>query len=105
LPLGFFFNGALWFCRQLQNGRLLILTQSCQERDPAIRKFQGIVMRRDFVLVDLPKDRCLMLDHLIAPDQGGGKRWVVIAGGSCGALPGDRHVPARISRFASKNGN
>jgi hypothetical protein len=66
-PLGLSFNGSLWFCRQLQNGRLLALTQSCQERDPPIRKFQGIVMRRDLVLVDLPKDRCLMLDHLIAP--------------------------------------
>ena len=66
-PLGLSFNGSLWFCRQLQDGRLLALTQSCHERDPAIRKFQGIVMRRDLVLVDVPKDRCLMLDHLIAP--------------------------------------
>jgi hypothetical protein len=65
--LRFCLDGSLWFCRQLQNGRSLALTQSCQERDPAIRKFQGIVMRRDLVLVDLPKDRCLMLDHLIAP--------------------------------------
>ena len=31
-------------------------------------------------------------------DQGGGERRVV---SSCGARPGDRHVP-RISRFASK---
>jgi hypothetical protein len=44
-PLGLSFNGSLWFCRQLQNGRLLVLTQSCQERDPAVRKFQRIVMR------------------------------------------------------------
>ena len=44
-PLGLGFNGSLWFCRQLQDGRLLALTQSCHERDPAIRKFQGIVMR------------------------------------------------------------
>jgi hypothetical protein len=65
-PLGRF-NGSLWFCRQLQNGRLLALTQSCQERDPAIRKFQRIVMRRDLVLVDLPKDRRLMFDYFIAP--------------------------------------
>jgi hypothetical protein len=66
-PLGLSFNGSLWFRRQLQNGRLLALTQSCQERDPAIRKFQRIVMRRDFVFVDLSKDRCLMLDYFIAP--------------------------------------
>jgi hypothetical protein len=66
-PLGLSFNGSLWFRRQLQNGRLLALTQSCQERDPAIRKFQRIVMRRDLVFVDLPKDRCLMVDYFIAP--------------------------------------
>jgi hypothetical protein len=61
------FNGGLWFCRQLQNGGLLALTHSCQERDPAIGKFQRIVMRRDLVLIDSPKDRCLMLDYFIAP--------------------------------------
>ena len=67
VPLGLGFNGSLWFCRQLQNGRLLALTQSCQERDPAIWKFQRIVMRRHLVFVDLPKDRSLMLDHFTAP--------------------------------------
>jgi hypothetical protein len=65
--LGLGFNGSLWFCRQLQNDRLLALTQCCQQRDPAIGKFQRIVMRRDLVFVDLPKDRCLMLDYFIAP--------------------------------------
>jgi len=64
---GLSFNGSVWFRRQLQNGRLLALTQSCQERHPAIRKFQGIVMHRDLVLVDLPKDRCLVVDYFIAP--------------------------------------
>ena len=58
-PLGLSFNGSLWFGRQLQNGRLLAPTQCCQERDPAIRKFQRIVMRRNLVFVDLPKDRGL----------------------------------------------
>src|SRR5215472_2524428 len=66
-PLGLSFNGSLWFCRQLQNGRLLALTQSCQECDPAIGKFQRIVMRRDLVFVDLPKDHRLILDYFIAP--------------------------------------
>jgi hypothetical protein len=66
-PLGLSFNGSLWFRRQLQNGRLLALKQSCQERDPAIRKFQRIVMRRNLLLVDLPEDRCLVLDYFIAP--------------------------------------
>jgi hypothetical protein len=66
-PLGLSFNGSLWLRRQLQNGRLLALTQSCQERDSAIGKFQRIVMRCGLVFVDLPKDRCLMLDYFIAP--------------------------------------
>ena len=67
-PLGLSFNGSgLWFCRQLQNGRLLAPTQSCQEHDSTIRKFQRIVMRHDLVFVDLPKDSCLMLDYLILP--------------------------------------
>jgi hypothetical protein len=68
-PLGLGFNGSLWFCRQLQNRGLLALIQSCQERDPAIRKFQRIVMRCNFVFVDLPKDRGLMLDYFIAPSH------------------------------------
>jgi hypothetical protein len=67
VPLGLSFNGSLWFRRQLQNGRSLALKQSCQERDPAIRKFQRIVMRRNLLLVDLPEDRCLVLDYFIAP--------------------------------------
>jgi len=49
------FNGSLWFCRQLQNRGLLAPTQCCQQHDPAIRKFQRIVMRRNLVFVDLPK--------------------------------------------------
>jgi hypothetical protein len=72
-PLGLSFNGSLWFHRQLQNGRLLALTQSCQERDPTIRKFQRIVMRRDFVFVNLPKDCRLMLDYFIAPGYQAGR--------------------------------
>jgi hypothetical protein len=66
-PLGLSFNGSLWFCRQLQNGCLLAFTQACQQHDPAIRKFQRIVMRCDLVFIDLPKDRSLMLDYFIAP--------------------------------------
>jgi hypothetical protein len=31
------------------------------------RSGRRIVMRRNLVFVDLPKDRCLMLDYLIAP--------------------------------------
>jgi hypothetical protein len=64
---GFSLAGSLGLCRLLKNRRLLTLIQECQEHDPAIRKFQRIVMRRDLVLVNLPKDRCPMLDHFIAP--------------------------------------
>jgi hypothetical protein len=46
---------------------LLTLTQACQEHDLAVGKFQRIVMSDDPVFVDLPKDRCLMLDYFIAP--------------------------------------
>ena len=66
-PLGLSFNGSLWFCRQLQNRGLLAPTQCCQQHDSAIQKFQRIVMRCDFVFIDLPKDRCLMVDNFIAP--------------------------------------
>src|SRR6516225_10551720 len=66
-PLGLSFNGSLWFCRQLQNRGLLALTQCCQQHDSAIRQFQRIVMRCDLVFIDLPKDRCLMVDNFIAP--------------------------------------
>jgi len=66
-PLGLSFNGSLWFCRQLQNRRSLAPTQCCQQHDSAIRKFQCIVMRRNLIFVDLPKDRCLMLDYFIVP--------------------------------------
>ena len=66
-PLGLSFNSSLWLRRQLQNRRLLASKQSCKKHDPAIGKFQRIVMHRDLVLVDLPKDRCLMLDYFIAP--------------------------------------
>jgi len=46
---------------------LLILIQECQEHDPAVWKFQRIVMSSDPFFVDLPKDRCLMVDYFIAP--------------------------------------
>jgi hypothetical protein len=66
-PLGWSFNGHLWFCRQLQNRCMLAFTQACQQHDATIRKFQRIVMRRNFVFVDLPKDRGLMRDYSVAP--------------------------------------
>jgi hypothetical protein len=46
---------------------LLTLTQACQEHDLAVGKFQRIVMSDGPVFVDLPKDRCLVLDYIVVP--------------------------------------
>jgi len=46
---------------------LLTLAQRCQEHDLAIRKLQRIVMSDDLFFVDLPKDRCLVLDYVVVP--------------------------------------
>ena len=43
-PLGFDLNRSPWLRWQLENRGLLILIQECQEHDPAVRKFQRIVM-------------------------------------------------------------
>jgi hypothetical protein len=66
-PLGFGLNDSLWRRWQLKNGSLLTLTQRCQQHDLPIRKFQRIVVRDEFVFVDLAKDRCLVLDYLVVP--------------------------------------
>ena len=61
------FDRGLRFRRQLQHCCLLSLTQDRQQHDLAVRKFECVVMRRDFSFVDLPKDRRLMVDNPIAP--------------------------------------
>jgi len=66
-PLGLRFNGSLWFRWQLQNRGSLALTQRCQEHDPAVRKFQRIVMCRNPVFGDLPNDCRRVFDHPIVP--------------------------------------
>ena len=58
--LGFNLNGSPWLRRQLKNRSLLIFTQTCQEHDLVIRKFQRIVMSGEPVFVDLPKNRRLV---------------------------------------------
>jgi hypothetical protein len=65
--LGLRFNGSLWFRWQLQNRGLLTFAQAGQQHDLAIGKFQRIVMRRNLVFVDLPKDRCLVFDDAVVP--------------------------------------
>src|SRR6516162_2839828 len=66
-PLGFHLNSSLGFRRQLKNCSLLIFSHTCQQRDLTVWKFQRIMMSRDLFLVDLPKDRRLVPDHLISP--------------------------------------
>src|SRR5262249_50804827 len=68
-PLGFHLNSSLGFRRQLKNRSFLSFSQTCQEHDLAVRKFQRIVMNGDFFFIDLPKDRRLVLEHLIPPTQ------------------------------------
>src|SRR3974377_2377591 len=54
-PLGFRFRGGLWFGRQLENCRLLTLTQRRQEHDLAIGKLQSVVMSGSFFFVHFPQ--------------------------------------------------
>jgi hypothetical protein len=46
---------------------LLTFKQECQEHDPAVRKFQRIVMGGDLFFVDLPKDCRLVFDRTVVP--------------------------------------
>jgi hypothetical protein len=58
--------------RQLQNRRLLAFAQQCQQHDSTIGKFQRIVMRRCFLLVNLPENRGPVIDHAVTPQQQAG---------------------------------
>jgi hypothetical protein len=60
--LGFDLNRSPWLRWQLENCSFLTFSQTCQEHDLAVWKFQRIVMGPDLVFVDLPKDRRLILD-------------------------------------------
>ncbi len=66
-------SGSLWLGRQLKNRGLLTFTQACEQHDLAVRKFECIVMRRRFFLVDLPKDCGLVIDRALTPTQKTGR--------------------------------
>ena len=68
-PLGLNLDFSRWLHRQLKNCSFLTFLYTVQERDLAVWKFQRIMMSRDPFLVDLPKDRRLMSDHLISPTK------------------------------------
>jgi hypothetical protein len=53
----------------LQNRSVLAFIQECQEHDLAVRKLQTIVMRHHRFLIDLPKDRGVVLDYFIPPTE------------------------------------
>src|SRR5215472_6211609 len=69
-PLGFNLDCSRWLRRQLKNCSFLTFLYTVQERDLTVWKFQRIMMSRDLFLVDLPKDRRLVPDHLISPTKG-----------------------------------
>ena len=65
--LSFNLDCSRWLHRQLKNCSLLTFSHTGQERNLTVWKFQRIMMSRDLFLVDLPKDRRLVPDHLISP--------------------------------------
>src|SRR5260370_32164809 len=67
--LSFALNRSAWLRRQLKNCSLLAFSHTCQEHDLTVRKFQRIMVSGDLLFIDLPKDRRLVLDHLIPPTQ------------------------------------
>src|SRR6185437_1030207 len=67
--LGYRLGGSLWLSGQLQNRGLLTLTKESQQQDLAVRKFESIVMGHCLFFVDLPKDRCSVVEHILPPAQ------------------------------------
>jgi hypothetical protein len=60
-------GGSLWLSGQLKNRGLLTLTKERQQQDLAVRKFERIVMGHCLFFVDLPKDRCSVVEHILPP--------------------------------------
>jgi hypothetical protein len=65
--LSYRLGGSVWLGGQLKNRSLLTLTNECQQQDLAVWKFQRIVMRHRLFFVDLPKDGCRAIEHVLAP--------------------------------------
>lgn len=62
-------NCRFWLSWQLENCSLLIFSQRCQEDDVAVRKFRRIVTGSKLVFINLPEDRCLVLDCIMPRPQ------------------------------------
>src|SRR5215471_14998641 len=74
------FSGILRFRRQLKHRCFLAGGQDRQEHYLAVGKFQGVMMSGDSPFVDLPKDRSLVMNDLIAPCKQGSRRAANFAG-------------------------
>src|SRR6516225_8695221 len=74
------FSGILRFRRQLKHRCFLAGGQDRQEHYLAVGKFQGVMMSGDSPLVDLPKDRSLVMNDLVAPCKQGSRRAANFAG-------------------------
>src|SRR5262249_9490683 len=60
-------NGGRCFRWKLKHCRLLTFNQASQQHHLAIWKFQSVMMCVGFVLVDLPKDCCRVIDGFCEP--------------------------------------
>ena len=67
--LGMRLGRGRWLRRQLKHGCRLTLAQGRQQHGPPIRKFERIVMGGRLLLVDLSKDRRLVVDCLRIPPE------------------------------------
>ena len=62
-------GGSLWLSGQLKNRGLLTLTKERQQQDLAVGKFERIVMGHCLFFVDLPKNRCSVVEQIFPPPQ------------------------------------
>ena len=98
------FLGSIRPRRQLQNGRSLTIAEQRQQHDLAIGEFEGVVMRRLFVLVDLTKNCRAMAERSFTPrEQAGGEHLDVPSKRQLGARQ-DTNGDARIFRSAKAAG-
>jgi len=63
------FGRGSWLRRELKHGCRLTLAQECQQHGSPIREFERIVMGGRLLLVDLSKDRRLVVDCLRLPPE------------------------------------
>ena len=92
-------GGSLWLSGQLKNRGLLTLTKERQQQDLAAWKFERIVMGHWLFFVDLPKDRCSVVEHILPPAQWTDQRGRNFA--SKGSVPGRTQTATPASSEAA----